>query len=50
MVKMNNRMANSIEPDQTTRDEPSYLDLYCLQNYAKVSVLVCRNESVNSDS
>ena len=26
-----NTMANSIDPDETARYEPSHMDLYCLQ-------------------
>ena len=26
-------MANNVDPDETTRYEPSHLDLHCLQNY-----------------
>ena len=26
-----NRMTNSVDPDETARDEPSHLDLRCLQ-------------------
>ena len=26
-------MANSIDPDETARYEPSHLDLHCLQKY-----------------
>ena len=27
------RMVNSVDPDETARDEPSYLDLHCLHMY-----------------
>ena len=30
---MNNCMANSVDPDETARYEPSHLDLHCLQRY-----------------
>ena len=33
LVKINNRMANSVDPDETARNEPSHLDLHCLQKY-----------------
>ena len=26
-------MANSVDPDETARDEPSHLDLHCLHKY-----------------
>ena len=29
---MNNRLTNSVDPDETARDEPSHLDLHCLQS------------------
>ena len=29
--KLKNRMANSVDPDETARHEPFYLDLHCLQ-------------------
>ena len=35
--KIDNRMANSADPDETARNEPSHLKLHC---FAKVSVLV----------
>ena len=31
-VKLNNRMANSVDPDKTVRYEPSQLDMQCLQS------------------
>ena len=31
--KINNRMANNVEPDEMAHYEPSYLDLHCLQRY-----------------
>ena len=31
MSKTNNRMANSVDPDETAK--PSHLDLHCLQKY-----------------
>ena len=37
-------MANSVDPDETARYEPSHLDLQCLHKY----VLVCRDERVNA--
>ena len=37
-------MANTVDPDETARYEPSHLDLQC---FAKVSVLVFRDERVN---
>ena len=45
-VKINNRMANNVDPDETARYELSHLDLHCLQRYLYWSVL-CRNERVN---
>ena len=36
-------MANSVVPDETACNEPSHLDLHCLQN---ISVLVCRAEGL----
>ena len=37
-------MPNSVDHDETARDEPSYLDLHCLQ----VLVLVCRAKRVTA--
>ena len=37
-------MANSIDPDETARYEPSHLDLHCLH---RVLVLVCQAEKNN---
>ena len=31
--KINNKMAKSVDPDETPRKEPSHLDLHCLQRY-----------------
>ena len=31
-------MANSVDPDETARDEPSHLDLHCLNRYLFWSV------------
>ena len=31
--KTNNRMANSVYPDETARYGPSHLDLHCLQMF-----------------
>ena len=42
-IKIINRMANSVDPDETARSEPSHLDLHCLQ-----SVLDCRAERLKS--
>ena len=33
MKKINQRMANSVDPDETARYESSHLDLHCLQRY-----------------
>ena len=33
LVKNNNRMANSVDPDEMAHYEPSHLDLHCLQRY-----------------
>ena len=35
-VNINNRMANSVNPDKTVRDKPSYLSVL----YSNVAVLV----------
>ena len=32
-LKINNRIANSVDPDETTRYKLSHLDLLCLQRY-----------------
>ena len=32
-MKINHRIANSVDPDETARYEPSHLDLHCLQRY-----------------
>ena len=32
-VNIKNRMANSVDPDETAHDEPSHLDLHCLHRY-----------------
>ena len=31
--KTKSRMANSVDPDETARDEPSHLDIHCLHRY-----------------
>ena len=31
--RINNIMANSVDPDETARHEPSHLDLHCLHRY-----------------
>ena len=31
-MKLKDLMSNSIDPDATAHDEPSHLDLCCLQN------------------
>ena len=36
--KFNNRMANSVDPDETACYEQSHLDLHCLQRYLYWSV------------
>ena len=33
VAKSNNRMANSVDPDEMASNEPSHLDLHCLQRY-----------------
>ena len=38
LVKINNRIANSVDPDETAHYEPSHLDLHCLQRYLYWSV------------
>ena len=30
-------MANSVDPDETARDEPSHLDLHCLNRHLFLS-------------
>ena len=37
-MKLITNMANSVDPDETARNEPSHLDLYCLQRYLYWSV------------
>ena len=32
-LKIKNGMANSVDPDETARYEPSHLDLHCLHRY-----------------
>ena len=36
--KIKNRMGNSVDPDETTRYEPSHLDLHYLRRYPFWSV------------
>ena len=36
--KINNRMANIVDPDETARYEPFHLDLHCLQRHLHWSV------------
>ena len=38
MLKIKNRMANSVDPDETSRYVPSHLDLNCLHSYLFWSV------------
>ena len=41
---LKNRMASSLDPDETAHDEPSHLDLHCLHGYliaAGLKVLMC---------
>ena len=33
-------MANSVDPNETARNEPSHLDLHCLQRYLYWSVRI----------
>ena len=33
LIKIINRMANSVVPDETALYEPSHLDLHCLHRY-----------------
>ena len=33
IVKINNRIVNSVDPDETARYQPSHLDLHCLHMY-----------------
>ena len=40
MSKLNNRIANSIDPYETARYEPSHLDLHCLRRYLNGSVWI----------
>ena len=46
LSKINNRMANSVDPDETAHYEPSHLGLHCLQRYLYWS---CRDERVKYD-
>ena len=32
-VKISNKMTNGVDLDERARDEPSHLDLHCLQSY-----------------
>ena len=32
-LKQKNRMATSVDPDETTRYDPTHLDLHCLHKY-----------------
>ena len=45
--KISNIMADNADPDETAHNEPSHLDLHCLQ---KVKVLICRVERVKSEN
>ena len=44
-LHISNRIGNSVDPDETAHDEPSHLDLHCLQKYMYSSVgmkgLIC---------
>ena len=46
-VKNQNRMANSVDPDEMAHYEPSHQDLHCKKNKKNKNVLVCRAEKVN---
>ena len=39
-------MSNSVDPDETAHDEPSHLDLCCLQNPTSI-IFACGSERVN---
>ena len=45
-VKLKDWMSNSVDPDETAHDEPSHLDLCCLQ---KPIIIACGSERVNAD-
>ena len=48
-VKNQNRLANSVVPDETARYEPSHQELHCLQKKKKKkNLLVCRAERVKN--
>ena len=40
-------MSNSVDPDETAHDEPSHLDLHCLQ---KPNIIALGSEIVNSSN
>ena len=44
---VNNRMADRVDPDETARNEPSHLDLHCLQKY--VCWEICTDEKFNNN-
>ena len=50
-VRNKNRMANSVDPDETARYEPSQLDLHGLQKcqgwFAGLKELICQNMTKN---
>ena len=37
-LKIMNRIANSVDPDETAHYEPSHPDLHCLQKYPSWSI------------
>ena len=40
-IKLKNRMSNSVDTDETAHDEPSHMDLRCLQ---KPNIIACGSE------
>ena len=47
-VKNQNRMANSVDPDETVPYEPSHQDLHCLHRYRFWSAAAERSQSISS--
>ena len=44
-VKLKDWMSNSVDPDETAHNEPSHLDLCCLQ---KPIIIACGSEKVKA--
>ena len=44
-VKLNDRMSNSVDPDETAHYEPSHLDLRCLQKSLVLSTMTVKELS-----